>query len=371
MQPFTNTFKLVFASSSGFTLPILEDIIESQGKTLYEIYQKQCTWINSQTSIFEKVLPISANELLFTDHSELQLPLELVLVISQPESDNRGKVHSNPIVKYAREVNLPLFTPIKLNNSFDELVSIFDRQGNRSDSISYFDTAIVASYGQIISSKILALAKHGYINWHPSLLPLFRGPTPMPSLIEKGVDKTGLSWIEMTKGMDAGDIWLQTIMSLSKQLDLDSLTNSMVNIGLHTWAIPVVAKLLHIYSPIIQDQSKATFTKMLNKQDRWLDPNSMDSESIYRRWLAYKKYPGVSFMDEYFQGEVRLIDVGTPIANHEFNNIVYQDRNWVGCKAKNLEVFLKTYNGYLPVKSVQLSNGRLVKFEGYQFKNEV
>jgi methionyl-tRNA formyltransferase len=122
----------------------------------------------------------------------------VVLVVSQPDRPTgRGmKLQSSPVKKIALELGLPVETPEKARTpEFVELVAALDA-----------DVHVVAAYGQILSTRLLETAKNGGINLHGSILPCYRGAAPIQRSILNGDDETGVTLMQMDKGMDTGDM---------------------------------------------------------------------------------------------------------------------------------------------------------------------
>ncbi len=122
----------------------------------------------------------------------------VVLVVSQPDRPTgRGmKLQSSPVKKAALELELPVETPEKARTpEFVEYIQSLNA-----------DVHVVAAYGQILSLKLLESAKNGGINLHGSILPSYRGAAPIQRSILNGDDETGVTLMQMDKGMDTGDM---------------------------------------------------------------------------------------------------------------------------------------------------------------------
>lgn len=163
---------------------------------------------------------------------ELAKKIKLELVITQPDKLNGKKIIENPISQFAKSHNLQLEMPIKINSEIEEIKQKYQ-----------LDCAIVASFGQILNSKVLNFPKF-IINWHPSLLPKYRGATPIQTALLENQKISGLSWIKMTKGMDSGPIWIQIPQIIQKSDTFETFTDSMGKLGSQTWALPIIANLI-------------------------------------------------------------------------------------------------------------------------------
>lgn len=344
-------FKIAFFSSSDFCVPIVQNIKQNQGKTLLDIYSEQVIAIRTKSE-YSTVFPLDFD---IQDISELDQFIELSLVVSQPDSDNRGKIVSNPVSKWAKENNLNLFIPDSFNKFRNEL---------KTD----IDLAITASFGQIISEDSLSWSKNGFLNWHPSLLPFYRGATPMQSAIKNGDLESGLSWINMTKGLDEGDIFLQFNTNV-EQDNFATLSQRLGELGARTWAIAIVNKLVN--KKLQQNESKITFCGKLTKEDRIIDPSNQTASEIYNQYRAYNIFPGTAIMDEYFGGEIKIIECNQPETKFEYElNSNYG--NWQVIKdGKAQKVFLRCKgNTFLEILKIKLATGKDLNLSGYQFKTK-
>lgn len=373
-----DTFSIAFFSSSDFTLPILQNILDVQGSTLESVLQSQLTWVLENKSDFIDVIPEFWFEKSWFEDI-LRLPeiktllhkkIKLKTVVSQPSRENRGKILQNPVVNFANQNTLPLFTPEKINRSTDEFTQLFlsTKSLDITDDILDFDLAVVASFGQIISQKVLDIPKYGFINWHPSKLPMYRGATPMQSALHDGQKEVALSWIEMTKDMDAGDILLQLGTDILESDTIQNLSKKMGEIGSHTWAIASFVQCVNILDKIPQNSDKATFTKVLSKEDRFVDPNLISAAEIYNHWRAYLFFPGTAFLEKsYFDCEVKLIEIKN--SKKVEGLIVFENEIWKQVRVgRQVKTFLKCKLGSeIEVFKIGLAGGKKIDFSGYLF----
>jgi methionyl-tRNA formyltransferase len=347
---------LVFLGSSAFVVPILDSITKNSGRTVREVAKEQLLDISTKLSI-------NPNDL---DNPLLDQPIELKLVISQPDRPLRRKLVSNPVSEYARKNNLNLFTPESLNREF----------ANNSGLAEGFDLGIVASFGQIISPTVLDLARLGFLNWHPSKLPQYRGATPMQTALRDGRTQTALSWIEMTKEMDAGDVWWQIDQEINREEVFVDLAKRMGVLGSQTWALVVALKLLAQIRPEFlaqpQDPNRATYCGRLTKEDALIDPNQMSAQEVFNHWRAYQEFPGTKLYDDYFGQLIKLTKLSDYLTYTDLNSLaeeaVYQNHRWIQTKTANgLKTYLQNGSGFVLVDQITLENGKTINFRGYRF----
>jgi methionyl-tRNA formyltransferase len=159
------------------------------------------------------------------------------------------------------------------------------------DSITSADLAVVVAYGIIIPQTVLSLPKLGFINVHPSLLPKYRGPTPIQSAIANGDKETGVSIMLLDKGMDTGPILAQEKIILVADETQVSLTEKIKQLGpallIETIKKYVAGKIE--LQP--QDDSQAVICKMLSRDSGKIDW-SESAERIEQKIRAYFPWPG-------------------------------------------------------------------------------
>jgi methionyl-tRNA formyltransferase len=377
----TNTFNIAFFGSSSFVLPILSDIESHNGQELGSLAKKQLNWVVSEQIKLLDTLPHSLVRLapsLF-DQPCLKRNINLSLVVTQPDKEIRGKTVSNIIAEYARKQKLTLYTPVKINDD----LKTFDRVAAGAD------IAIVASFGQLLSSDVLATTRFGFLNWHPSNLPLYRGSTPMQTCLANGDKETGLSWIDMNEYMDAGDIYLQLQSPISKTTDFNQLATQLGAFGKETWALVTALRVLEglkaegeevdtgLFVAKRQDYGQATKTNLISKGDRIVDVDSQSAKTIHNHFRAYAHFPGTWYVSEYFNQEVKLTGVKSCISVADFTSLVSKSRSlgeqdeWhVLSFVKEQRAFLKCKDGYLEVERVCLASGKNIDFAGFVFQSK-
>jgi len=156
------------------------------------------------------------------------------------------------------------------------------------------DLFVVASFGKIIPKSILDIPKKGALNVHPSLLPKYRGASPIPTTILNGDRKTGVTIIKMDEKMDHGPIVATRKISLTGQEKFSDLINKLFQLGaeLLIEIIPDFIRGKIKLKP--QNHTRATFTKVLEREDGYFDINNPpDPEKLDRMIRAYFPWPGV------------------------------------------------------------------------------
>ena len=153
------------------------------------------------------------------------------------------------------------------------------------------DLIVVAAYGRIITSEILALPEFGCINIHPSLLPRYRGSSPIASAILQGDDITGVTIMVMDKGMDTGPVLTQRTVPVAAEDTTGSLTMKLADIGARLLIETLPQWFAGTIKPQPQDESKATYTRVIAKEDGKMDW-SLTALELWRWVRAYDPWPG-------------------------------------------------------------------------------
>jgi methionyl-tRNA formyltransferase len=368
---------IAFLSSSDFTIPILEDIHQSSSQNLKNVFEKQYLWL--ETKLNESKIKLDNSKMLTFYKTKLNENLELwqkkivlCLVISQPRKQNRHKLTYNPILDWAEKNKILTFTPQKLNQEFEEL----EKKTKQITDNKGLDWGITASYGQIISQKILGFPRNGFINWHPSKLPKYRGPTPMQTLLKNGEVDTALSWIKMTRQMDAGEVLLQLETQLNENIDFFKLSLKMSEFGKNTWSLALVNNFFNNYQ-FSQSLDEVSFCQILNKQDKLVNPAAQTAKQIFDHFRAFIAFPKTVFVDNrVFLGEVKILDCSL---NKEFkfenilkeDKVLFENNLWLQIQQnKTIKTFLKCQNQtLLQIYKIGLETGKQLKLEGYIMKN--
>jgi len=153
------------------------------------------------------------------------------------------------------------------------------------------EVIIAVAYGQILRAQLLAIPPHGVLNIHPSLLPRYRGATPIPAAIFAGDEKTGVSIILMDEGMDSGPILAQRPYPISPEDTAESLSEKLSHVSADLLSDTLPAWLNGKITPQPQDAGGATTTRLLRKEDGEIDWR-LPAADIWRGVRAYNPWPG-------------------------------------------------------------------------------
>jgi methionyl-tRNA formyltransferase len=190
------------------------------------------------------------------------------------------KLTPTPVKAAAVPLGLDVFTPEKLDAGFVALAA-----GLRPELLA------CVSYGKILPAALLESATLGALNVHPSLLPQYRGATPIQAALREGRETTGVSIIWMSPQMDAGDIALQRSVAIEATDDFAALHDRLAKLG-SDMLLEAAAQLGEgRLARTPQDHARATFTKPLRKEDLRIDFNS-DPLAVVNQVRSLSPKPG-------------------------------------------------------------------------------
>lgn len=153
------------------------------------------------------------------------------------------------------------------------------------------DLGVIAYYGKIIKPDVLKIPKYGFINIHPSLLPKYRGPSPVRSAILAGDAVTGVTIHITVDKVDAGDILAQKEFPIDPEDNYESLEEKLFKEGAKMLPEVVEKWISEEIKPKPQDESQATYTKIFKTEDGHIDWET-DAEKIARQIKACSPNPG-------------------------------------------------------------------------------
>lgn len=158
-----------------------------------------------------------------------------------------------------------------------------------------FDLFVIASYGKIIKKEIIDLPRFGTLNIHPSLLPKYRGPSPIQTAILNDDKKTGISIILLDEEMDHGPIISQKIVEI-KNKNYTELRDELAKMGAEAISEIIPKWITGEIKGRPQAHTEATFTKKIEKSHGEIKLDD-DPRSNFRKFRAYSYWPGIYFFD--------------------------------------------------------------------------
>mgnify|MGYP001576614106 CR=1 FL=1 len=209
---------------------------------------------------------------------------DIIAVITQPDkpAGRKQKLTPPPVKLAAQKLGLKILQPASLKNNND--IPTFLR-------MLECDLGVVAAYGKIIPQEILYMPKHSFINIHPSLLPKYRGPSPIQTALLNGITETGVTIMLVDEQIDHGPILAQKPYYLLPTTYYTQAEKELAEIGAKLLVETLPKYIGGEIKPKPQDHSQATFTKMFAREDgriNWSEP----AEKIYNRIRALNPEPG-------------------------------------------------------------------------------
>lgn len=208
------------------------------------------------------------------------------LVVTAPDRPaGRGLVMTPPPVKtWALQHSISLLQPEKLDADF--IAELGKEQ---------WDLFIVAAYGKILKKEVLDLPAHGTLNVHPSLLPKYRGSSPIESVILSGDAETGVSIMLLDEYMDHGPVLAQKRVPLEETTTAPELEHALAVLGGALLADTIPGWINGNIESKPQDHDKATVTKKIKKEDGLISLSD-DPITNYRKFRAYQGWPRTYFL---------------------------------------------------------------------------
>lgn len=266
------------------------------------------------------------------------------LVITQPDKPvGRKQELQKPAVKIlAEKYNLKILQPPSLKN-FDFKI------------LEAFDLGICAQYGLLIPENILNAPKHGIINVHTSLLPKYRGASPIQSALINGESETGITIMKMDKGLDTGPIILQKTIKIEPDdifPDLDEKLSQIAILALLEAVFPYVTGQIQ---PQTQDNAQATNCREFNREDGRIDWLKTAQE-IYNQYRGLTPWPGI--WTTLGEKRLKLLKIKPSQQKVESGKLKVENGEiYIGCKENSIEILELQLEGSKPMDTKNFING--------------
>ena len=290
-------------------------------------------------------------------HSKASGDFTLVAVVAQPDrKQGRGqKFQKNPVAQFALESGIELFQP---ESPGQELA-----QWMITASI---DIAFVMAYGHFLNRKLREAPKIGMYNFHGSILPLYRGASPVETAIASGEEQTGVSLMQVEQQMDSGSVGAVELVDIKADDTAGTLREKVGE--------AVVPLLARIIKPLLeenlvfeeQDEAQVSFCRKFRKEDGIID-FQLPAQAIFNRWRAFKTWPGTHCFHNSQSlkiGHMRMLETELSSAKQIF------DPGTILLSDGALVVVLKT--GAIEVLELQRPGGKMLPvaefLRGYQLE---
>lgn len=237
------------------------------------------------------------------------------LLVTKPDSpQGRHMQLTAPHIKTWAEIKgIPVLQPVKLDSEFCHKLQTTN-----------YELFVVASYGKIIPDDILSIPKHGVLNVHPSLLPLYRGPSPIESVLLDGLITTGVTIIKLDSGTDSGPILAQLAFSIPPEATADKLE---VTYGQRGGDLLVQVLEPYIDGNLIpkeQDHTRATICKKITKEmgEITLETNA---DEVRRKFRALTPWPSLYFFHTHGEKTIRVKVTNVDLVTEKEDDATAQD----------------------------------------------
>lgn len=275
---------------------------------------------------------------------------EISAVVCQPDRPNaRGyKTEISEIKKYSILKNIPVYQFNKIREEGTEILKKIKP-----------DLLIVVYYGQILSQEIIDIGKYGIINLHPSLLPKYRGPSPVISSVLNGDKETGVTIMRIEKDIDSGNILVQNKVDILENETAGELWQRLTELGSEL-VIEIIEKIKNnTLEERIQEHSQATFTKMFNKNHAEID-FSKSSEEIINHVRAFNPNPVAYF--NYKNEKFKVYEVQN---SKEIFDIKNKKNGTILTSSIKDGLQIKTGKGAVSIKKIQAPNGKVLDIKSF------
>lgn len=279
---------------------------------------------------------------------------EIIAVVTNPDEPvGRKQVFTPPPVKLkAQSENLKILQPESLKNNPSLVACLLPLRA---------DVGVVAAYGKIIPKEIIDIFEYGILNIHPSLLPKYRGPTPIQSAILNGEKETGITIIKIDEEVDHGPTLANYKIQISNDKKFKELQDELAKLG-----ADLLIKILPDYltgkiklQP--QDHLQATFTKKLTREDSKIDWNKT-AEEIDHQIRALNPEPGT-----WTTWNDKILKItGTMILSRSCQNHSIKDGTKVGKVFQGDEgIYVQCSAGCLKILRLQLEGKKPMSAEDF------
>jgi len=281
--------------------------------------------------------------------SDPDFNLQTVITQEDKKVGRKQLLTPPPVKLMAVHNSIPVLQPPTLRNNA-EITGLI--KGLKPDFI------VVVAYGQILPPEILAIPRYGCINLHGSLLPKYRGASPVEESLLHGDSETGITFIQMDSKLDSGDILLVRRVPIKPEDNAIILREKLCLVGGQLLPFLLRDIIDGIIVPIPQNHSKATFCRKIRKENGLLKLDELTAVDIVNRIRAYTPWPNCFLIHK--GKRLKILEAAA-------------DENSASVKAKpgeavftgNNQIALVTKKGLLIPKTVQLEGKKALPVQDF------
>ena len=266
-------------------------------------------------------------------------------VVTQPDRPigREQKPTPSPVKIMAEKLRWPILCPENLKNF-------------PLETLPKADIFVVYAYGLIIPQTILDRSPHGTLNIHPSLLPKYRGPTPIQSALINGETETGVSIMLLDAKMDHGPIFRKLPLAISPNDTAADLTEKLTALAIPALVSTIFEWTQEKISPTPQDDAKATICKILTRVDGEIDWKKTNTE-IYNLYRGLAPWPGI--WTRWNGKRLKLLLIApSPIREKTEGLVLIQDNHlYIATADASIEIIELQLEGKKPMTAKVFCNG--------------
>jgi methionyl-tRNA formyltransferase len=275
--------------------------------------------------------------------------INVVAAFTQPDKPvGRKKIMTSPPVKItAHEYNIPVFQPDRLRDA-DTISKVLNIP---------CDYIIVAAYGQILPKEILNHAP--CINLHASILPKYRGASPIQQTLLNGDKTSGVTAMLMEEGLDTGDILKISTIDVSNNEMVEVLFDRLTDIAAELTV--EIVQHFNSFSPIKQDEEKTSYCKKISKSDGLVAFNN--AQEIYNKYRAFTPWPGI-YLESGLKLKKILLEEDEEI-HAQVGQIIAKDKEsiTVSCKQGSVKIYTVQPQSKKEMDVISYINGKRLDIE--------
>lgn len=275
---------------------------------------------------------------------------EVALVITQPDRPvgRQQKIQKSPVKILAEQNKIAVEQPNSLKS-----YALPACAGRR---VTSYELGVTAQYGALIPKHILETPKLGILNIHTSLLPKYRGASPIQTAIMNGDAETGVTIMKMDEGLDTGPILLQKKLSIGPDETCPKVEAKLAKLGAEALLEAIPKYLAGKLSPTPQADAQATYCKQLTRDDGRIDWRRSARE-IYNQYRGLTPWPGVWTI--WNEKRLKLLDIKLTavLGGGGGEIIVDKDRLYITARNQALEIIELQLEGKKPMMARDFLRG--------------
>ena len=272
--------------------------------------------------------------------------VNIIGVVSQPDMEvgRKKRIEPTPVKRVAIEHNIEVFQPERIRKDYKWI----------EDKAP--DIILTCAYGQIVPQGVLDIPTYKCINIHGSLLPKYRGAAPIQYAILNDEKETGITYMEMVKQMDAGDMYYKGIVSIENNDTSDDIFNKLL-VKVKETIIPFLDDFVDgKIKGVSQNEEEVTFSSMIKREDELIDWNDT-KRNIHNKVRAYYSSPcAYTILEDTNIKILKGMEVVDKDINGEIGEIVLANKEGI---------FVKTGDGLYRIDRLQVSGKKEMDSRDY------